>query len=164
MVRKRSRVRVPPSAPASPQGEPRNTLHKPQGVCFNACGSAFARVTRSATTESRSSRHARKYHFFLAISSRNSVCFSATVYRAFFIFQNFKNQSTKFNWLSEKRPLAVRHIVKIRLNFSKFHLPFPTCPNRPKTPYFSPIGYIWLSGYQAVLSRFVIIAFAILTC
>ncbi len=96
---------------------------------------------------SRSSRHARKYHFFLAISSRNSVCFSATVNRAFFIFQNFKNQSTKFDWLSEKRPLAVRYIVKIRLSFSKIHLPSPTCLNRPKTPYFSPIGYIWLSNF-----------------
>ena len=50
---------------------------------------------------SRSSRHARKYHFFLAISSRNSVCFSATVYSGFFIFRNFKNQSMKFDWLSE---------------------------------------------------------------
>ena len=71
----------------------------------------------------------------------------ATVHRAFFIFQNFKSQSTKSDWLSEKRPLAVRHIVKIRLIFSKIHLPFPTCPNRPKTPYFSPIGYIWLSAF-----------------
>ena len=69
----------------------------------------------------------------------------ATVYRAFFIFQNFKNQSIKFDWLSEKCPLAVRYIVKFRLNFSKIHLPFPTCQKRPKTPYFSPIGYIWLS-------------------
>ena len=71
----------------------------------------------------------------------------ATVYRAFFIFQNLRNQSIKFDWLSEKRPLAVRYIVKIRLNFSKIHLPSPICPNRPKTPCFSPIGYIWLSAF-----------------
>ena len=102
---------------------------------------------------SRSSRHARKYHFFLAISSRNSVCFSATVYRAFFFFRNPENQLTKFDWLSKKRPLAVRFIVKIRLIFSKFHLPSPTCPNRPKTLYFSPIGYIWLSAIFVVCYR-----------
>ena len=101
---------------------------------------------------SRSSRHARKYHFFLAISSRNSVCFSATVYRAFFFSRNPENQLTKFNWLSEKRPLAVRYIVKIRLVFSKIHLTFPTCPNRPKPPYFSPIGYIWLSKEKMCLA------------
>ena len=74
----------------------------------------------------------------------------ATVYRAFFIFQNFKNQLTKFDWLSEKRPLAVRYIVKFRLNFRKIHLPFPTCQKRPKTPYFSPIGYIWLSDILSI--------------
>ena len=76
----------------------------------------------------------------------------ATVYRAFFFFRNSENQLTKFNWLSEKRPLAVRCIVKTRLKFSQIPQPFPTCPNRPKTPYFSPIGYIWLSKEKMCLA------------
>ena len=120
MVRKRSRVRVPPSAPASPQGEPRNTLHKPQGVCFNACGSASARVTRSATTKTPLNRAFYALPTLAEFPSRTQISlfprhkftqfrlFFSHCLQGFFLFPKPRNQLTKFNWLSEKRPLAVR--------------------------------------------------------
>ena len=143
MVRKRSRVRVPPSAPASPQGEPRNTLHKPQGVCFNACGSASARVTRSATTKTplnssilcaTNARGVPVTHANITFPRHKFTqfrLFFSHCLQGFFHFPELQISIDEIRLAVRKKPIGCQIYCQNSIDFFKNPSPFPGLPKTP---------------------------------